>query len=139
MTLQEFATKYRLKAVPDQCGDLIIPCQLSKDANLSEYASDENTLPELAMCWITDGKKAPRTGLWNRTKVKCLETGMRLHQEGDGEGIFVFDPANPVQAKLAIKMVKARVKRQMTPEALARLAKVGFRGRKLTEEGLISS
>ena len=116
-TLFTFATKYRLKIATDSSGDTCIPCQLSKDANIGEYGDRE-----LAICWITDGKKAARTGLWNRTKVKCLAAGMTLSQEGDAEGVFVFDPADPVQAKLAIKSVKARVKRQMTPERRAALS-----------------
>jgi hypothetical protein len=136
MSIQEFATKYRLKITADQCGELIVRSELGKDANISDYSDEQND--GLAMCWITDEKNA-RTGLWNRTKVKCLAAGMRLHQEGDAEGIFVFNLADPLQARLAIKMVKARAKRKMTPEALARLANVGFKGREHTEEELIST
>jgi hypothetical protein len=136
MTISEFAMKHCLKVVTDSCGALIVPSQLGKDANISDYSDEQND--GLAMCWITDGKNA-RTGLWNRTKVKCLAAGMRLHREGDAEGIFVFNPADPVQARLAIKMVKARAKRQMTPQVLARLANVGFKGRKHTEEGQVST
>ena len=110
---------------------------MGKDANISEFNDVRNPdSQELAMCWLTDGR---RTGLWNATKKKCLAAGMRLHQEGDAEGIFTFDPSNPIQAKIAIRSVHAKVKRQMTPESLARLAKVGFNGRKHTEEGLVWS
>jgi hypothetical protein len=109
---------------------------LGKDANISEFGVRNPDSSELAMCWLTDGR---RTGLWNATKKKCLAAGMRLHQEGDAEGIFVFDPSNPTQAKLAIKSVQAKTKRKITPESLARLAKLGFNGRKHTEEGLVSS
>jgi len=133
MSLSDFAAKYRLKIAADSCGNPIIRCQLSKDSNISDYSDTE-----LAICWITDGKKPARTGLWNRTKAKCLAAGMTLSQEGEAEGIFVFDPADPVQAKLAIKSVKARAKRKMTPEALTRLAIVGFKGPKHTQEGLVS-
>jgi hypothetical protein len=92
------------------------------------------------MCWLTNEK---RTGLWNRTKKRCLAAGMKLHQEGDAEGIFVFDPANPAQAKLAIKSVQAKAKRQMTPERKAALsetlAKARFFARKPCQEGLVSA
>jgi hypothetical protein len=64
---------------------------------------------------------------------------MRLHQEGDAEGIFVFDPSNSMQAKLAIRSVQAKAKGKMTPVSLARLAEVGFNGRKHAEKGLVSS
>ena len=113
----------------------LIQGRLGKDANISEFSVRNPDETELAMRWLTDAK---RTDLWNATKKKCLAAGMRLHQEGDAEGIFVFDPANAMQAKLAIKSVQANAKRKMTPGSLARLAKVGFNGRKHTEEGLVS-
>jgi hypothetical protein len=137
MLLSDFAAKYRLKVAADSCGDPIIPCQLSKDSNISDYGDTE-----LAISWITDGNKPSRTGLWNRTKLKCLAAGMRLSQEGDSEGVFVFDPADAVQAKLAIKSVKARAKRKMTPERRAALAltlaKARCVARKACQEGLVS-
>ena len=107
-----------------------------KDANISEFSVRNPDETELAMSWLTDAR---RTGLWNVTKKKCLAAGMRLHQEGDAEGIFVFDPSKQMQAKLAMKSVQAKTKRKITPESLVRLANVGFNGRKHTEEGLVLS
>jgi hypothetical protein len=77
MTVSDFANHYRLKLIHDSCGDPIIQGRLGKDSNISEFSIRNPDQPELAMCWLTDGR---RTG------------GMRLHQEGDAEGIFVFDP-----------------------------------------------
>jgi hypothetical protein len=98
--------------------------------DFADYSDDE-----LTMCWLPDGK---RTGLWNRTRAKCVAAGMRLHQEGDCEGIFVFDPENPKQAKLAIKTVKAKAKRQMTPERRAALSITLIKARKVCQEELVS-
>jgi hypothetical protein len=131
LTIPEFASQHRLKLSHDGCDDPIIQGRIGKDSDVSDYGGRE-----LAMCFLPGSK---RTGLWNRIKVTCLTAGMRLHQEGDGEGIFVFNPADPVQAKLAIKSVQARARRKMTPETLARLAKVGFKGQKHTQEGLVLS
>ena len=90
------------------------------------------------MCWLPDGEKTARSGLWNHTKVKCLAAGMTLHQDGDAEGIFVFDPADPGQTKLAIKCVKAKAKakRQMTPERVAALSETLVKARKACQEGV---
>jgi ribosomal protein S5 len=64
---------------------------------------------------------------------------MRFDQEGDAEGIFVFGPGDPMQAKLAIKSVQAKAKRKMALVSLARLGKVGSNSRKHTAEGRFSS
>jgi hypothetical protein len=129
MTLPQFAEHYRLKLVLDECGDPSIPGRLAKDSNISDYSDTE-----LAMCWLPDGKKTARTGMWNRTKAKCVAAGMMLHQDGDAEGILVFDPADPVQSKLAIKCVKAKAKRQMTPERCAALSETLIKARKACQE-----
>jgi hypothetical protein len=61
---------------------------------------------------------------------------MTLHQDGDGEGILVFDPVDPGQAKLAIKCVKAKAKRQMSHERLAALSETLVKARKACQEGV---
>jgi hypothetical protein len=134
MTIIELPNHQRLRLINDSCGESIIQGRLGKDANISEFSLRNPDETESAMCWLTDHR---RTGLWNATKKKCLVAGVRLHQDGDAEGIFVFDPSNPIQAKLAIKSVQAKSKRKMTPGSLVRLANVGFNGRKCTEEGLV--
>ena len=115
---EKFAKQYRLRITSDTCGDPIVQGRLYKDANISEFSEDK-----LAMCFLVDGRPgAPsRQGLFNSTKAKCLEAGMTLHQEGDQEGIFVFDPTNAEQSKLAIKGVRAHVKKQLSPEQVAKL------------------
>jgi transcription antitermination factor NusG len=70
--------------------------------------------------WI-GGAKPSRQGLFNRVKQECLDAGMRLSQEGEFEGIFVFDPDNPAQAKLAIKSIRVRVKKTISEATKTRL------------------
>jgi hypothetical protein len=65
----------------------------------------------------------------NRSLVFDLATGAF-----DAEGMLVFDPADPGQAKLAIKCVKAKAKRQMTPERLAVLSETLVKARKACQE-----
>lgn len=129
MTLPQFADHYRLKLAHDECGDPIVSGRLSEDSNISDFSDTE-----LAMCWLPDGKNTARTGMWNRTKAKCLAAGMLLHQDGDAEGIFVFDPVDPGQAKLAIKCVKAKAKRRITPERVAALSETLVKARKACQE-----
>jgi hypothetical protein len=126
--LTSFANAHRLKLTHDACDELVARCK-EKDSNISEFSDTE-----LAMCWIPDGRKAARTGSGNRVKSECLAAGMTLHQEGDAEGILTFDPESLEQAKLAIKGVKANVKRRMTPERRNALAKALILARKHCEE-----
>jgi hypothetical protein len=49
---------------------------------------------------------------------------MTLRQNGDAEGAFSFDPANQVQAKLAIRITGVKRKRQMTEEQRVKTAEI---------------
>ncbi len=127
MTLTTFAEQHRLKLMRDDCGDAVIRGKLG---HLYEYNSTE-----LGLCFMPADD--PRTRLWNNTNKACLAAGMTLRQNGDAEGCLSFDPASKEQAKLAIKAVVARPKRQLSPEQLARLASVGFKATRPTvQEGL---
>jgi hypothetical protein len=134
MTIQAFATDHRLKVTKDTCDDPAIMGRIGQ-SNIYEYSADE-----LGVMFITDGKKEPRTQTWNKFKAACLGAGMTIHQSGDAEGAFSFDPTNKTQARVAIKGIKARVKRQMTPEqasaGAARLAKYRFLDQKPLQEAV---
>jgi hypothetical protein len=101
----------------DDCDDLIILGRIY-ESNCYEYSVDGHTL---GVMFITDGK-SPRTELWKKFKIACLSSGMTLRQEGDAEGAFSFDPANPSQAKVAIDGIRARTKRVVSPELAAAAA-----------------
>lgn len=130
MTITDFAIQHRLKITRDACGDSIIVGRIG-ESNIYEYSDTR-----LGVMFITDGKKPPRTGLFNKFKIACLGVGMKLAQLGDAEGAFIFDPANQRQANVAIKGIRARVKRQTTPEQLSRLANVGFKAQEATVEAI---
>src|SRR5581483_11233089 len=102
----------RLRVTRDECNDPIIAGRIF-ESNI--YERDD----KLAVIFVTDGRKAPRTGLYNRFRAACLASGMTQVQSADGEGAFTFDPADPAQAKVAIKGIRVRVKRQMSPEQAA--------------------
>lgn len=111
MTLQTFATEHRLKVTTDSCGEKIVQGRLYKDANISEHDDGK-----LCMCWLTEKSHAKK---FNSVKRACLSAGMTVVQEGDDEAIFTFDGDNPIQAKLAIASVRARVKKQISAEQAA--------------------
>ena len=131
--IEEFATKHRLKVTRDGCNDTIIAGRIY-ESNIYEHSDGR-----LGVVFVTDGRKPPRTGLYNRCRAACLASGMTQVQSGDGEGAFTFDPDDPAQAKVAIKGIRARVKRKVTPEQLARLATMRNLTRKPPVEPRISS
>jgi hypothetical protein len=53
--------------------------------------------------------------------------------------MLTFNPDIPGQATLAIKSIKAKVKRQMTPERLAALSATLFKARKACQKGVFQT
>jgi hypothetical protein len=111
MTLKAFATKHRLKIKLDSCGDPIVQ---GKFGTIYEY-SDEL----LGMTFMPPPSASGR--MWAAAQKAMLASGMRITQNGDTEGAGSFDPNDAAQAKPALKLVKARAKRQVSPETLTRL------------------
>jgi len=133
--IKTFATHHRLKVTRDGDGgdiEYVIPGRIGQS---QIYQHSEELLGVLFM---TDGKKPPRTGLFNTFRDACLAVGMTAHQTGDAEGSFLFEGKNSDQAKVAIRGIRARVKRQMSPEQAARLAAVGFKAKTSTVERVSS-
>jgi hypothetical protein len=118
VNIRKFATEHRLKVTRDSEGEDIDHVIAGRVGQSQIYQHSET---ELGVLFMTDGKKPPRTGLFNTFRDACLEVGMTVHQLGDAEGSFLFDPMNSKQAKVAIKGIRARVKRQMSPERVATL------------------
>lgn len=110
MTLKEFAERYRLRLTRDECDDSVI---WGKPDRTNIYEYDGSTF---GVMFITDSKKPPRTGLWRRFQSACLAAGMVPLQVGDAEGSFLFDPQNDAQAKAAIKVTRAKPRKQVSPE-----------------------
>lgn len=111
MSIKQFAEDHKLRVTKDDCDDLIIRGRIF-ESNIYEYSEDRLTL---GVMFITEADR-PRTGLFKKFKAACLDAGMTQVQMGDAEGAFTFDPTNRAQAKVAIKGIRARVKRLLTPE-----------------------
>jgi curli biogenesis system outer membrane secretion channel CsgG len=55
-----------------------------------------------------------------------MKAGFMIRQNGDEEGSATFNPADPVQAKLALRVVKIRVRRVLSSaETEARSRRMG--------------
>jgi hypothetical protein len=121
MTIQDFAIKNRLKVRQDKDdGTDIIPGRPSF-SHIYEYSDDELGVMFASYATVHE---PPRPRLWNTHSRKALAAGMTLRQNGDAEGAFSFDPANPVQAKLAIRVAGVKRKRRITEEQRAAKAAI---------------
>ena len=118
MDVKPFAEQNRLKTRRDVDDSTIIQ---GKQGQIFE-GYDTGELGLLFM------PSALRARLWNSIKRECIAVGMILKQDGDAEGVLAFDGGNPEHARLAIKVMRARAKRQMSPEersmAVERLARI---------------
>ena len=56
---------------------------------------------------------------WTNARKRLEAAGFIIRQDGDTEGIATFDPTNGKQARLALKVTGARIKRAVTPEQRA--------------------
>jgi hypothetical protein len=115
-TIKDFARNHRLKITKDGEADNL---EFVIRGRVGESLVYEYSDTELAVAFVTDGKKPPRTGLYRAFVASCLSAGMIPRQSGDAEGSFSFDPENEDQAKAAIRGIRARIKRQVSPELAA--------------------
>jgi hypothetical protein len=103
-TLRTFAAKHRLKLRTDLDETKIIP---GRHGHLYQH-----DLGKLGLMYMP--AKAKTGEMWNTRRKAGAAVGMELHQDADREGIFVFDPANIEQAKLAIRIAGVKRRRIMS-------------------------
>jgi hypothetical protein len=116
MTIETFAKEYGLRLAKIGSGSDV---EVVVEGRIGHSQIYQHSDTELGVILVTDGKKPPRTGLFNSFKAACLEVGMKCRQIGDAEGAFSFNPMNPKQAKVAIKGIRAKAKRRISPEMAA--------------------
>jgi hypothetical protein len=124
--LDKFASKHNLrrKVLKDSCGESVIiigkpPKPRPEDcSHIFEHGEGKLGISLLF--------NSART--WATAKARCLAVGMELHQDGETEGTFLFDPENEVQARVAKKETKAqKAKVELTPEEHTRRVELGKR------------
>jgi hypothetical protein len=112
MKLADFAERHRLRVRRAEDGEPHVP---GRDGQLYEHDD-----ARLAVVYL-DG--TPRA--WGHRKRACLAAGMTLLQDGDAEGTLLFDPANPEHVRLAVEVVGARRRKQLSEEHRQKLVAAG--------------
>jgi hypothetical protein len=112
--LDKFRTKYKLaNYVLDSCGDKILASWGYRGLRHPEDANHifewDSTRLGAVISFGPDTYDGPGPErAWGFCKKRLLETGCELHNDGDFEGIFRFNPSNAAQCKAIIKEVKPR-------------------------------
>lgn len=102
-TLRAFADQYRLKTSLDECRELIIP---GRQGQIYEYSDTQLGV------MFSPNDSHPRR--WSYLRRRAIAAGLRVVQDGDSEGAFVFDPNDPEQVALALKIAKVIRRRQIS-------------------------
>ena len=130
MSIKEFAAVHRLRTVTDEDKTTIIPGRTGQ-------IYDHGDGMQFGVLFQPDTDKFRTREAWNNRRRQCESVGMILHQSGDYEGSLLFDPANPLQAKLAIKVAGVAVKRKVSATHLEILkrGRAALQRRKATLSG----
>lgn len=111
--IKQFASEHGLRLEKDECRDLVIPAKLGHiyehGAGLFGVVFSESTQYS--------------NRILRARRPQVLKAGLTLHQAGDAESIFLFDPTNAAQAQAVIRAVGARKKRRQTARQLSNLRK----------------
>jgi len=121
MTIEQFADKYHARTHKDECGDTYIP-GTPWDEQYGHQIYEHSTPGSvgrfaIVLMFPVDGSKSAK---WANAKRKLLNAGFTIKQDGDSEGVALFDPEHKAQAKLAMKFAGIRT-RQLSPERKAAL------------------
>jgi hypothetical protein len=131
MKLIEFAEKYNLN-VKKLEGDPVIPGRKLK-RNDGCYRDPNPKYPMDCLLGHIFEYSSTRMGLvfmprrpkvWMNMARKLVAAGFEIRRNGDWEGMATFDPANPGQARLAIKAIGARKKRQASEAQIKNLTRL---------------
>jgi len=118
MTIEQFADKYHVRTRKDECGDTYIPgTPWDERYGHQIYEHGDGRFAVLLMFPADDSKSAK----WSHARKKLTNAGFAIKQDGDAEGIALFDPEQKAQAKLALKLAGIHT-RQLSPERRAVLA-----------------
>ena len=114
VSVKQFADKYRVKVQRDTCNDAVIfGKQFCKDM-LDEYRShvfDCEDGKHFGVCLMFSSPKK-----WGHARRKLEAVKFTICQNGDTEGIGLFNPDNKQQAKLALKLAGVKTRRELPPE-----------------------
>ncbi len=111
--LEQFASEYKLRLRKDECGDLMV---FAKLGHIYEHGPGA-----FGVVFSESDRYSNRILLARRRQL--VKAGLALHQVGDAESIFLFDPKDVIQGKAVIRAVGAHKKRKQTAGQLCNLKK----------------
>jgi len=118
-SIEMFAGRQHLKLCCDaEDGTLIVPGKVGHIFIYNETLLGVMFMPRRQ---ISTMPPPHRPRLWAAAKRQAIGLGMILRQGGDAEGTLSFDPEDPGQCRLAIRIAGIKRLRQLSPERRAKL------------------
>lgn len=130
-TIEQFAETYRVKPRKDSCGEVIIPgkprkTKWTEDKSHIYENGDNQSGRQFGLCLTNPLPYPEAKAKYTYAKVRLLAAGFIQGQDGDSEGTFLFDPSNPVHAKLAIREAGIKIARTLSPEQMLAMKAQGL-------------
>jgi hypothetical protein len=121
MHIEEFSQQYRVRTRRDECGNTVIPGKLwkaqpkpTRSYGHQVFEFDDGRFGVLLMFHVDNGHEIGGSGKSARcanARKTLLLAGFTLHQDGDAEGVALFNPENKAQSRLALKLAGVRKRR----------------------------
>jgi hypothetical protein len=114
LNIKEFAQKYRVNTKRDSCGEDIVVGSIRPDGPArpecaSHIYQNDSVQFGLFLPFRTKTK-------WTFAKKKLVAAGFTIKQDGDTEGIALFNPEDRKQVRVAFRVGCIRVRQEVTPE-----------------------
>lgn len=110
MTVEAFAEQHRLRLRRNDCGEHFIPCRRGQ---ILDYGDGR-----FGVMILND---SPR--VWGNARRSMEAAHFEILQDGEEEGVGLFDPTNARQVKVAFKVAKPCRRKNLSEETLAKLSR----------------
>lgn len=99
MNIPGFSIEYRVRTRREECGETIIRGRLG-------HVFDHGDGGRFGVLLLLPTKRR-----WNHARKRRRAAGFHVHQDAETEGTALFDPTDPGQVRLALRIVGAKRKR----------------------------
>jgi hypothetical protein len=114
VNIKQFAEKNNLRKMKtDVDGTVII---LGRYGHIYEYND--------AYMGVIIIPNPPRQKMWGYARTALTQAGLKIVQNGDGEGSAIFSPHKPVQVQAALKAAHCYQKHHLSPERAERVREI---------------
>lgn len=129
MNIEQFAQQYHVQTKRDECSDTILAGKVWRSQPKDGYGhqifdNGDGRFGLLLSFEVDNGHEIGGSGKstkWANAQRKLISAGFTVKQNGDAEGVALFDPKDSAQSRLALKLAGIRVRRQLSPERKAAL------------------